>query len=1146
MIPITRGTRTLPPLLLMACFILRIPSSASGDELQEAFLNPPRAARPWVFWYWDKGAVSRDGITKDLEAMHAAGLGGAYLMTIKGGDPKLWEPPVAQLSPEWWDMIRHAFAEADRLKLELAMHDCDGFATAGGPWITPEKSMQKVVWSETSVVGGLQFKDKLPQPPTNEGFYRDIAVFTYPVAKEPSNAQPTITTSTGNEAQFLADLRSEQRIRFDQSGWIQYEYAEPFECRTITIVPDGNSFQANRLKVSVSDDGKAFRDIGRLEPPRHGWQNGTSTVTHAIRPTTAKFFRLGYDPEGSEPGAEDLDSAKWKPSLKVRSITLSSEPRLHQYESKNGEFWRVSRRTTTKQLPYADCIPAENIIDITQYLQPDGTLDWQVPDGDWVILRMGHTSTGTHNETGGAGRGLECDKFDPEVVDFHFDHWFGEIIRQVGPEIAERVLKIFHVDSWECGSQNWSPVFLSEFEKRRGYDLRPWLPVMAGVPINSADQSERVLFDVRKTTSELLADSFFKTMADLAHEHGCQFSAECVAPTMVADSMRHFGIVDIPMGEFWLRSPTHDKPNDMRDAISGGHIYGKPIIQAEAFTELRMAWDEHPGMLKALGDSQLAMGANRLVYHVFNHNPWLDRRPGMTLDAIGLYFQRDQTWWSTVKAWTDYHARCQALLQLGTPVVDIAVFSGEEIPSRAVLPETLTTTLPGIMGEEAIQRERTRLANFGNPQREMPRGVNHSANVTTSTDWIDPLKGYAYDSINADALLRLAEVEDGRIVLPGGASYSHLVLPMPRSISPHPELMTPELARKLTRLVAEGANVIACVHGKKSPSFVDFPANDEALREMLGDPPSGDALLPEAPGSNQKIGDGQLHFGPVQAVLFPGTFPDFVAEDYEGELVFNIAWNHRRTKNADWYFVSNQESNARDVRLMLRVQGKQPEIWNPLTGETRMAQNWLALNEYTELTVRLEPHGSLFIVFRQPVAEAQVKTENNWREFETAQELSPNWSVTFDQSNGGLADPVEFSELTDWSIHSDDHIRHYSGAAVYRQTFDWNHDSKERIWLDLGNVANIAEVYVNDIPQGIAWTPPYRVEITKGLKPGKNELAIAVTNTWANRLIGDSKLPIEKRLTWMTAPYPPGDAKLLPAGLLGPVSIVRAVETESE
>ena len=750
MIALGRVVRTSSAMWVIICVLL---TASRADDLQAAFENPPAAARSWVFWYWNKGAISREGITADLEAMRNAGMGGAYLMTIKDPDPALWEPPVVQLTPEWWEMIRHAFTEADRLGLEIAMHVCDGFATAGGPWITPATSMQKVVWTETSVAGGKRFNGRLPQPETNEGYYRDIATFAIPLLHREVAPQPRVSTSLADfDASFLTNKDSSQRIRLDEPGWVQYEFDAPFTCRNITIYPDGNSFQANRLLVSVSDDGETFRQVGRLEPPRHGWQNGSGTVTHAIEPTTARYFRFSYDPEGTEPGGEDLDSAKWKPSLKLRAIELSEQPRLHQFESKNGSVWRVSRRTTTKQLATADCVPLDKIIDVSAHLQADGTLNWEVPAGDWLILRMGHTSTGTHNETGGAGSGLECDKFDPEVVQLQFDRWFGEVIRQVGPELAQRVLKGFHVDSWECGSQNWSHVLADEFKQRRGYDLLPYLPVLAGIPIESADVSERILFDVRQTLADLVVDNFFGTLSELAHEHDCWFSSECVAPTMVSDGLRHFSKVDVPMGEFWLRSPTHDKPNDMHDAVSAAHVYGKPIVQAEAFTELRMTWDEHPGMLKALGDRQFALGANRLVYHVFNHNPWLDRKPGMTLDAIGLYAQRDQTWWPAARAWTEYHARCQAMLQAGTPVVDIAVFTGEDVPSRAVLPETLVATLPGIVGKQAVEREKTRLANIGNPQRELPQGVNASANITDPQEWLDPLRGYAYDSINADAI----------------------------------------------------------------------------------------------------------------------------------------------------------------------------------------------------------------------------------------------------------------------------------------------------------------------------------------------------------------------------------------------------------
>jgi len=282
----------------------------------------------------------------------------------------------------------------------------------------------------------------------------------------------------------------------------------------------------------------------------------------------------------------------------------------------------------------------------------------------------------------------ECDKFNPVTVRKQFDNWFAQAFVKTNPDVARRVLKYMHVDSWECGSQNWNSNFASEFQKRRGYDLIPYLPLLAGIPIESAERSEKILHDVRTTIAELVVDVFYQVLADCAKEYDCQFSAECVAPTMISDGLLHYQKVDLPMGEFWLNSPTHDKPNDMLDAISGAHIYGKNIIQAEGFTEVRGIWDEYPAMLKALLDRNYALGINRLFYHVYVHNPWLNRKPGMTLDGIGLFFQRDQTWWDKgAKALSEYATRCQSLLQYGRPVTDIAVFTGEEIPRRSVLPE---------------------------------------------------------------------------------------------------------------------------------------------------------------------------------------------------------------------------------------------------------------------------------------------------------------------------------------------------------------------------------------------------------------------------------------------------------------------------
>ncbi|MBF9221234.1 glycosyl hydrolase [Hymenobacter ruricola] len=1143
-------SKTLLLLALPTLGLLPAPVCAQqAPDLESVFKNPPEAARPWVFWYWMNGAVTPAGITADLEAMKEAGIGGAYLMPIKDVEnPPAVSPPARQLSPQWWAMVKHSMQEADRLGLKLAMHVSDGFALAGGPWITPELSMQHVVSAQTQVTGGKKLSLMLPQPPRVQGYYRDVAVYAYPTPAGSSvstaTVKPQITSSlTGENLDLIATPGNKKGFKTSETGWIQYAFDQPFTCRSIRIRSNGYNYQANRLRVEVSNDGRTFRELTRLQPPRSGWQD-SSAVTHALPATTAQFFRFGYDPAGSEPGAEDLDAAKWKQSLKVSEIQLSGEARIHQFEGKNGDVWRVSQRTTPAQLPNAQCVPLGNVINLTDKLDANGRLTWTAPLGRWTILRMGHTSTGQINTTGGGGRGLECDKFNPAAVSLQFDKWFGEAVRQGGPELAARVLKVFHVDSWECGSQNWSQNFPAEFKQRRGYDLLPWLPVMAGVPLASADQSERVLSDVRQTIAELVNDKFYVTLKDLAHAKGCTFSAEAIAPTMVSDGLLHYQHADVPMGEFWLRSPTHDKPNDMLDAVSGAHIYGKNIVQAEAFTELKLAWDEHPGMLKALQDRNYALGVNRLVYHVFVHNPWLDRKPGMTLSGIGLFFQRDQTWWKPGRAWVDYARRCQALLQLGRPVVDVAVFTGEDTPRRAVLPNHLVDDLSGIFGPQAVAAEHQRLANAGLPMWEQPEKVSASANMETADMLVDPLHGYKYDSFNKDALLRLAKVENGRIVLPGGASYGLLVVPGALKMSPDSTTMSPQVAKKIQELAEEGAIIMLDKKPNRSPSLSGHPAADEAAQQMVKTLSDTTILREHAI---------LLFFGPYRATTFEpiGLAPDVLANSTaSGQRAKGIAWTHRTASDFDIYFISNQLDSARTIDLNLRVAGRRPELWDAVTGEIRPAADWKTDNGRTLLPLRLERNGSMFVVFREPTTQQSAHDGPNWLETQPVQTLAGQWQVRFDPKMGGPVQPINFSELTDWSKSPDAALSHYSGTATYTQSFRWQPPKQlkqqkgklagapsARVYLDLGTVANLAEVWVNGQPCGIAWTPPYRLNITEALKKGDNQLEISVTNTWANRLIGDQARPADQRQTWTPAPSPAAAKPLLPAGLLGPVRI---------
>lgn len=1110
-------------------------------------------AKPWVFWYWVQAGVSKKGITADLEAMKFNGIGGAYLMTIKGGKsstPSLYEKPVEQLTSEWWEMVKFAMDEAKRLDLKLGMHVSDGFALAGGPWITPELSMQKVVSSKITVNSSIN-KIKLSQPETKENYYKDIAVYAYPspigTNQSTQTIIPKITASNGADASGLIKPGNKQNFGSNEPLYIQYEFDKPFTCRTIKIKISGNNYQAQRLKIEVSNDGKTFRSIGRLEPPRHGWQDTDQDVTHSIVPTTAKFFRFVYDKTGSEPGAEDLDAAKWKPSLKLVNLELFAEASVNQYEGKNGSVWRISTRTTVEQLPSNLCVPLNKIINLTGKLKADGSLDWKAPAGNWTILRVGHTSTGHTNATGGGGIGLESDKFNPTAVKLQFNKWYGEALKHGGSEIASKVLSVFHVDSWECGSQNWSGNFKAEFLKRRGYDITPYLPIMTGLPVQSASVSESFLYDVRKTISELVVDNFYKTLAALAKEKGVKFTAESIAPTMMSDGLLHYKTVDVPMGEFWLNSPTHDKPNDMLDAISGAHIYGKNIIQAEAFTTVRMDWNESPMNMKTLQDRNYALGINKLSYHVFTHNPWADRKPGMTLDGVGLYFQRDQTWWKASKAWVDYATRTQELLQQGKPVVDIAVFTGEELPRRSVLPDRLVSTLPGLFGAEVVEAEKKRLANIGEPLRQVPAGVTHSANMADPENWVNPLRGYAYDSFNPDVLLT-AKVVNKEVVFESGASYKILVIPGDMKMNPNYQYMSYQVVKKLLELVKAGTTIIV---GEK-PLYqiglqkVSDPEFNGLVNQIWGGKFSevkAHSTDTNPPMIVKLMGLGKIIKAPYNRRNFIGLEPDlFVGENPLGKkygYAKNITYAHRKNGNKDIYFISNQINEKRKLTFSFRVNNKIPYIYNAVNDKTISLKSWSSFNERNFLELDLEANQSLFVIFEIPVEGNPIartyRKGSNMQTFKPIQNLSTDWQVKFNPEYGGPSKAVEFKTLTDWTLNTDSAIKYYSGTATYTKNFNFVGNTNDKVWIDLGAFSSIAEVKINGIDCGTLWTAPFQLEVSKALKQGENQIEIEVTNTWANRLIGDSKLPIDKRITNTTAPFRLEGKPLNPAGLFGPV-----------
>ncbi len=1097
----------------------------------EAFDRPPPEAGPGVYWYWLDGAVSAAGITADLEGMHANGITTAMVFAIgASAKPPLVDPPADALTPQWWGLIDHAVAEAERLGITLSLNICDGWATASGPWITPDLSMQVLTWSDTRATAG-QGAIRLATPPMRRNWYRDVAVlaFPWPEALDETSARrhPRVSTTlplAGPPLARLLDPGNDEDV-FDttQAGQIDVAFDQPFTLRSVTVrtpSPWGYSpgvyRAANALRVEASEDGVTFRPVGRLEYAQHGWQTDLTTLTHALPETTARVFRFVHEPQAPGPYFENYDFGQ-DVRLRLFSLELSSRPEIHQIVGKTAAQWSISRRTDARDVPDAVCVDPARVLDLTDRLAADGTLDWTPPPGRWRILRLGHTSNGRENSAAGGAQGLEVDRFNAAAVTMQFDRWFGAALDRIGPARAGKVLSTVHVDSWEASGQNWTADFPARFQALRGYALRVWLPVLAGVPVGSAEQSEAVLHDFRQTVADLTQSAFFETIARLAHARGCRFSGEPASPTYAVDGLRWAEATDVPMGEFWLRTPRNDKPTDVADAVSGGRIYGKRIIATESFTENDILWDEHPAMLKPLGDRHYCRGINRFMLHVYTAQPFLDRAPGLTLNGIGTMFSRTQTWWSQARGWFDYLRRCQAVLQRGLPVSDVAVFTGEDIPNRALLPHQLDAPLPA---------------------------------------------GVAYDSINRDALVRLARVEQGAIVLPGGMRYRLLVLRAGARYSSG-------FLAALERLVRAGATVLA----PPPLGAVGREADPAAFVAQCR------RLWPDAGRQGEtRLGAGRVVWGqsPAHVLASLGVAGDLLASDAAG-----LEWTHRREAGVDVYFLANTGGAALDTEVSLRVTARAVALWDALEGQRLPAPAWRNVAGRTVLPLRLAPGESRFIVLSDGgvaphLAQAHLAAGQSleWRgerlvmagagearllrsdgrrlapvapAMPPAIELDQPWTLSF----AGWRAPPERLTLKQpalWSDLAPDRVRFHAGSGTYATQIDLPRHllvRDIRLMLDLGAVHAMAEVAVNGRLAGRRWIAPFRLDITAFLRPGRNTIAITVTNTWHNRLVGDRVLPEAERVAWVYPKLrgtkdwlPARDAPLLPAGLAGPVRIV--------
>jgi len=733
----------------------------------------------------------------------------------------------------------------------------------------------------------------------------------------------------------------------------------------------------------------------------------------------------------------------------------------------------------TPAVPPADAIRKADVLDLTSRMRADGTLDWTPPAGNWVVLRIGYSLTGAQNRPASPeATGLEVDKLNKAYVKAYFDNYLDQYKDATGGLMGKRGLQYIITDSWEAGVANWTNDMVAEFAKRRGYDMKPWLPALAGRIVDSAEATDRFLWDFRKTLTEMTAEYHYDQLTDLLAARGMARYTESheSGRAFIADGMEVKAKAAIPMSAMWTAAPGRANERydtDIRESASVAHIYGQNLVAAESLTanSAAGAWAFSPETLKPTADREMSMGLNRFVIHTSVHQPVNDKIPGLGLGPFGQWFTRHDTWAEQAALWTTYLARSCYMLQQGTFVADIVYYYGEDSNVTALFQ--------------------------GNPP-PIPAG-------------------YSFDYANSDVVKnRLTVSPAGLLTTTTGMSYRMLAL------DPNSQHMPLAVLRKIRDMVNAGAVVV----GPKpidSPSLSDDAAEFKTIADQLW---------------GGTTGKGKVLTGSIADALASLK----VAADFEYTKPLadtELAFVHRKLADGDVYWVSHRNNRAEDVEATFRVQGMAPELWHAETGAVEPA-SYRTVEGRTVVPLTLQPNDAVFVVFRKP-ATAPSRTIARPVETKLAV-VDGSWDVAF-QPNRGAPAKITLPALASWHEHADAGVKYFSGTGTYTRTVqaptDW-FQAGAKLWLDLGDVKNIAVVTVNGKPLGSCWKTPFRVDVTSALKPGANTVEINVINLWVNRLIGDQQEGVTTKYTYTAQQFYRADSPLLPSGLIGPVQVIRA------
>jgi hypothetical protein len=1071
--------------------------AAAPLALEAGFDTPPDSVRVGTYWYWTDDGVTKQGIIDDLHAMKRAGVTRAFIGLIGGGNR------VKFMSEQWWDLIRIALKTATELDIEIGMFNCPGWSQSGGPWIKPEQSMRYLAASQTQVSGPAKIKQKLALPEKVNlkemgdailsSSYQDVKVLAFPVKTE-----------------NLRNLFASPDVKIIHSGNIsvtqqketpfpRYKLPKQTEASFVLTLPNAvsaQSFVINNTGRFSADGELQIKDGNRYKTIRRfniNHLNSNRTISLGFQPYAPVV--LSFPEVKTTEYKVIFRNTTWETEAVITGFSLTRAPIIERYPEKT--FAKLFNKYAppwdaymweTQTAETALSIDPQNVLDISKYMAADGTLSWDAPAGNWIILRTGMVPTGSCNSPNiRLGGGHEVDKIDGKLVAWHFDSFLGKILQRI-PEAERKSFKVNVMDSWEKGGQNFSDNFSEIFKQRYGYDPTPYLPAYYGFPVGSPERSDRFLWDMRRLVADRISYEYIGTMRKKSAENGLTTWLETYGTWGFAgEFLQYGGQSDEVSGEFWTGMLSEIGVPEMRCGSSAAHTYGKTKVWAEAFTSADKNYQRYPGAIKQLGDSAFAQGINAYILHVNIQQQSNNSFPGT--DAwYGIEFNRKNTWFSQLDLFTTYARRCGFMLQQGLDVADVAYFIGEDAPKMSGITQPSTPD------------------------------------------------GYHYDHINGEVLLRDATVKDGKLLLPHGTSYRVLVLP-PQ------ETMRPAVLRKIKQLVADGAIVVGSPPSR-SPSLENYPAADKEVRELAGE------LWGATPQKQRAYGKGKVFTNTGLEEIFQmlNLPPDFLADKKSP-----ILYTHRKTADADIYFVTNQSDKRIQVTPQFRVTGKQPELWEPVTAERRLLPAFVQNGATTAVPLQLEPAGSAFVVFRKSAAQTKssAAVEINFPEPEVVAEIKSPWVVQFesDAIKRGPEKPVVFNALTDWSKNADPQIRYFSGTAVYKTKVDsavlkslTQKGAGAKIWLDLGKVGVMAKVKINGKPAGGVWTYPYRVEITPFVTGSQSEIEveIEVVNTWANRIVGDKSLPGAQRKLHLSgiAGGGRGPSALQEAGLLGSVKIL--------